>query len=104
MPIYERPVALVLYREDHRFLLDQIIPRAGRTEANFDLIVASQPYRAKSSVNFRAKRIIAPLARALRAGGRLIGIHSHGEDAWRTGGPIHERSGPEKTYCASEPS
>jgi SAM-dependent methyltransferase len=80
MPVYERPIALVLYREDHRFLLDQIIPRAGRTEANFDLIIASQPYRAKSSVNFRAKRIIAPLARALKPGGRLIGIHSHGQD------------------------
>ena len=80
MPVYERPVAIVLYREDHRFLLDSIIPRAGRSEANFDLIIASQPYRAKSSVNFRAKRIIAPLARALRAGGRLIGIHSHGQD------------------------
>jgi hypothetical protein len=80
MPVYERPVAIVLYREDHRFLLDSIIPRAGRTEANFDLIIASQPYRAKSSVNFRAKRIVAPLARALRAGGRLIGIHSHGHD------------------------
>ena len=37
----------------------------GRSEANFDLVIASQPYRAKSSVNFRAKRIIAPLARAL---------------------------------------
>ena len=60
MPVYERPVAIVLYREDHRFLLDAIIPRAGRSEANFDLIIASQPYRAKSSVNFRAKRIIAP--------------------------------------------
>jgi hypothetical protein len=80
MPVYERPVAIVLYREDHRFLLDSIIPRAGRSEANFDLIIASQPYRAKSSVNFRAKRIVAPLARALRAGGRLIGIHSHGQD------------------------
>src|ERR1700687_4623849 len=80
MPVYERPVAIVLYREDHRFLLDSIIPRAGRYEANFVLIIASQPYRAKSSVNFRAKRIIAPLARALRAGGRLIGIHSHGQD------------------------
>src|SRR6202000_1338105 len=79
MPIYERPVALVLYREDHRFLLDSIVPRAGRTEANFDLIIASQPYRAKSSVNFRAKRIIAPRARAPPAGGRLFGIHSHGQ-------------------------
>src|ERR1700749_2168869 len=28
MPVYERPVAIVLYREDHRFLLDSIIPRA----------------------------------------------------------------------------
>ncbi len=80
MPVYERPVVIVLYREDHRFLLDSVIPRAGRTEANFDLIIASQPYRAKSSVNFRARRIVAPLARALRAGGRLIGIHSHGSD------------------------
>jgi hypothetical protein len=80
MPIYERPVVLVFYRDDHRFLLDPIIPRPGRSEANFDLIIASQPYRAKSSVSFRARRIIAPLARALRSGGRLIGIHSYGHD------------------------
>ena len=80
MPVYERPIALVLYREDHRFLLDSIIPRAGKVEANFDLVIASQPYRAKSSLAFRAKRIIAPLAKALRAGGRLIGIHSYGHD------------------------
>ncbi|MBN9002696.1 MAG: hypothetical protein J0H75_11760 [Rhizobiales bacterium] len=80
MPIYERPVALILYREDHQFLLDSVIPRAGRAEANFDLIIASQPYRAKSSEAFRAKRIVAPLARALRPGGRMIGIHSHGSD------------------------
>ena len=35
MPIYERPVALVLYREDHRFLLDSIIPRAGPDRGQF---------------------------------------------------------------------
>ena len=29
-PIYERPVVLVIYREDHRFLLDPIIPRPRR--------------------------------------------------------------------------
>src|SRR5205814_5840539 len=80
MPVYERPVVLVFYREDHRFLIDPLIPRPGRTDANFDLIIASQPYRAKSSVSFRARRIIAPLARALRSGGRLIGIHSYGHD------------------------
>jgi SAM-dependent methyltransferase len=79
-PVYERPIALVLYREDHRFLLDPIIPRPGRAEANFDLVIASQPYRAKASADFKARRVIAPLARALRPGGRLIGIHSYGHD------------------------
>ncbi|HVB89508.1 MAG TPA: hypothetical protein VND97_04850, partial [Beijerinckiaceae bacterium] len=79
-PIYERPVVLVLYREDHRFLLDPIIPRLGAARMDFDLVIASQPYRARASVEFKAKRVIAPLARALGPGGRLIGIHSCGND------------------------
>jgi hypothetical protein len=79
-PVYERPVVLVLYREDHKFLLDPIIPRPGGTMANYDLVIASQPYRARASLEFKAKRVIAPLARAIGPGGRLIGIHSHGHD------------------------
>jgi hypothetical protein len=79
-PIYERPVVLVIYREDHRFLLDPIIPRPGGTLANYDLVIASQPYRARASLEFKAQRVIAPLARALGSGGRLIAIHSHGHD------------------------
>ena len=42
-PLYERPSVLVLYREDHKFLLDQVIPRPGQVHANYDLIVASSP-------------------------------------------------------------
>src|SRR5262245_16302937 len=64
-PVYERPVVLVLYREDHKFLLDPIIPRPGGTVANYDLVIASQPYRARSPLDFKAKRVIAPLAKAL---------------------------------------
>ena len=79
-PVYERPVVLVIYREDHKFLLDPIIPRPGGTVANYDLVMASQPYRARAPLDFKAKRVIAPLARALGPGGRLIGIHSHGND------------------------
>ncbi|MFL5001806.1 MAG: hypothetical protein ACJ8DY_15610 [Xanthobacteraceae bacterium] len=79
-PVYERPVVLVLYREDHKFLLDPIIPRPGGTVANYDLVIASQPYRARSSLEFKAKRVVAPLAKALGPGGRLIAIHSHGND------------------------
>ncbi len=79
-PVYERPVVLVLYREDHRFLLDPIIPRPGTAHADFDLIVAAQPYRARASAKFKAEKIIGPLSRALKRGGRLVGIHSSGND------------------------
>jgi hypothetical protein len=79
-PVYERPVVLVIYRDDHRFLLDPILPHPGGTQAGYDLVIASQPYRARSSLEFKARRVIAPLARALGSGGRLIAIHSHGGD------------------------
>jgi len=79
-PIYDRAVALVLYREDFRFLLSNVIPTQGKSNANFDLVIASQPYRARAPVEFKASRVIAPLARALAPGGRLLGIHSYGRD------------------------
>jgi hypothetical protein len=79
-PVYERPVILILYRDDHRFLLDPIIPRPGGAVADYDLVLASQPYRARASTDFKAKRVLAPLARALGPGGRMIAIHSHGND------------------------
>ena len=79
-PVYERPVVLVIYRDDHRFLLDPILPRPGGTQASYDLVIASQPYRARSPLEFKTRLVIAPLARALGPGGRLIAIHSHGGD------------------------
>jgi hypothetical protein len=79
-PIYERPAALVLYREDFKFLLDDIIPRQGRARADYDLVIASQPYRARVPAEFKASKVIAPLVRGLGPGGRLIGIHSCGGD------------------------
>jgi hypothetical protein len=79
-PVYERPVVLVLYRDDHKFLLDQVRPRRGFTNADYDLVIASQPYRARAPLEFKARRVIAPLARSLAPGGRLIAIHSYGHD------------------------
>jgi hypothetical protein len=79
-PVYERPVALVLYRDDHRFLLDNVIPKQNSPRADFDLIIASQPYRAIASAELKAKNVITPLARALAPNGRLIAIHSLGND------------------------
>lgn len=79
-PIYERPTALVIYRDDFKFLLHDVIPKRGDARADYDLVIASQPYRARASTEFKASRVIAPLARGLRPGGRLLGIHSCGGD------------------------
>jgi SAM-dependent methyltransferase len=79
-PVYERPTALVIYRDDFRFLLDDVIPQQGRARADYDLVIASQPYRARVPAEFKAAKVVAPLSRALRPGGRLLGIHSCGRD------------------------
>lgn len=79
-PVYERPVVLVIYREDYRFLLDAVVPRPGAVRADYDLVMASQPYRLRVPTAFKAQKVLAPLARALGPGGRLIGIHSRGGD------------------------
>lgn len=76
----ETPTTVILYREDCRFLLDQVIPRQGKARADFDLILASQPFRLRAPAGFKARRVLAPLARALGPGGRLLGIHSAGND------------------------
>jgi hypothetical protein len=79
-PIYDRPVVLVIYRDDQRFVLDSVLPKPGKVTADYDLIIASQPYRARAGLEFKAERVVAPLAKALGWGGRLIGIHSAGGD------------------------
>ena len=79
-PVYARPTVLVLYREDHEFLLNDVIPRQDAPAAGYDLIIASQPWRAGTSAQFKASRILAPLSRNLAAGGRLVIIQSAGKD------------------------
>jgi hypothetical protein len=79
-PIYVRPSVLVIYREDHKFLLDGVIPKPGRTFESYDLIIASQPWRARMSAEFKAQKVLAPLARSLTPGGRLLAIQSYGRD------------------------
>lgn len=79
-PVYEKPVVLVIYRADHKFLLDSVMPRRGQGRADYDLVIASQPYRARAPVQFKAQKVLAPLARGLAPGGRMIAIHSHGQD------------------------
>jgi hypothetical protein len=79
-PVYVRPTVLVIYREDHKFLLESVIPKPGRVIDGYDLILASQPWRASQSAQFKAQKILAPLARNLAPGGRLLTIQSAGDD------------------------
>ena len=79
-PVYVRPTVLVVYRDDHRFVLDRVIPKPGRTRGDYDLIIASQPWRARTSAKLKAQRVLAPLVRSLAPGGRLVTVQSYGQD------------------------
>jgi hypothetical protein len=78
--IPETPTTVILYREDCKFMLDRVIPRNSEPKADYDLILASQPFRLRAPTKFKAGRVLAPLAKALGVGGRLLGIHSAGND------------------------
>lgn len=79
-PLVVRPSVLVIYREDHKFLLDAVIPKPGRIFEHYDLILASQPWRARMGAQFKVQKVLAPLARSLAPGGRLLAIQSWGRD------------------------
>jgi hypothetical protein len=79
-PMYVRPSVLVIYRKDHAFLLDDIIPHPGQVGGEYDLAIASQPWRARMSAEFKVQKVLAPIVRSLRQGGRLLAVQSCGDD------------------------
>lgn len=79
-PVYVRPSVLVIYRRDHSFLLDSVIPRPGQVGGDYDLAIASQPWRARMSAEFKVRRILSPLVRSLGPAGRLLAVQSCGDD------------------------
>jgi hypothetical protein len=79
-PLPAKPSVLVVYRKDREFLLKRVIPQPGDPPNRYDLILASQPYRAATSVERKVRSVIVPLARSLAPGGRMVVIHAHGDD------------------------
>ncbi len=79
-PHYRAPAVLVLYRADQRFALDSVIPRRAAAQPPYDLVIASQPFRARLSAERKVRRVLAPLARALAPSGRLLLVQSTGRD------------------------
>ncbi len=78
--LYVTPTVLVIHRSDQAFALDNVVPSMGHPRADFDLILASQPWRSRTSAEFKVRWILAPLSRALRSRGTLLGIQSSGDD------------------------
>ena len=79
-PLYVTPSVLVLYRKDHEWPLSTVIPRKGTPHHEYDLIVAAQPFRARSTAKAKVRNVLAPLARSLAPGGVMVVIQSTGKD------------------------
>ena len=79
-PLYETPSVLVLYRKDHEWPLAPVIPQKGSPHHEYDLIVAAQPFRARSTAKVKVRNVLAPLARSLAPGGCMVVIQSTGKD------------------------
>ncbi len=79
-PLYVTPSVIILYREDQRFMLDNVIPRQGEVPEGYDFMIASQPYRASSPAQTKVKNVLGPLAKSLAPGGRMITVQSFGND------------------------
>ena len=79
-PLYVKPSVLVMYRKDHKFLLDSVLPQQPTPKADYDLVLASQPWRARMDAEFKVKYVLSPLVHALGPAGRLLAVHSIGGD------------------------
>ena len=80
-PTYKSPSVLIIYRQDHEFGLDHIIPQHDGHKNYFDLIIASQPYRSRISVQKKIDYVVKPMIQALASGGKLILVHAMGNDS-----------------------
>ncbi|MBT5218223.1 MAG: hypothetical protein HOI35_07365 [Woeseia sp.] len=80
-PLYIRPTVMVIYREDQRFILDNVIPKRGEAgKGNYDLVVISQPWRARVGAEFKVTKVLSPLVKSLAPCGRAVTIQSAGHD------------------------
>ena len=94
-PIYDHPTALVIYRDDYRFLLNDVIPKRGEGKADYDMVIASQPYRLRAPLEFKAQKVVGAAGARARQG-RAAARHPLARSrtrAWRSS----RRSGRART-------
>ena len=77
---YEQPSAVIIYRKDQEFSLEQIIPKPEESINKFDLVIVSQAYRSRASVDKKVNRVVKPMIDLIAPGGKLAIFHSAGND------------------------
>ena len=77
---YENPSVICIYRKDHEFTLDQIIPTKKESINEFDLVIVSQAYRSRASVEKKVNNVIKPMVSLLAPNGKMVAFHSYGND------------------------
>ena len=77
---YSNPCVIRVYREDNEKHLEKFLQNDYKNN-NYDLIIASQAYRAASSVTAKVKNVIGPLMRLLNKSGKLLITHTSGGDS-----------------------
>jgi hypothetical protein len=79
-PVPIRPSVIILYREDHRLLLNHMLPRPNNIINRYDLVIASHPWQARVSAEKKVSLILLPLVKSLDTGGRMVAIQAAGND------------------------
>ena len=74
---YSNPCLIRIYREDNKGHLEQFLKNDYKNN-DYDLIIASQAYRAASSVEVKVRNVIGPLMKLLNKSGKLLVTHSIG--------------------------
>ena len=77
---YSNPCIIRVYREDNEKHLEKFLQNDYKNN-NYDLIIASQAYRAASSVKVKVNNVIGPLMRLLNKSGKLLVTHTSGGDS-----------------------
>ena len=77
---YSNPCIIRVYREDNHKHLKKFLKNNYKNN-NYDLIIASQAYRAASSVKVKIDNVIGPLMKLLNKSGKLLVTHSVGGES-----------------------
>ena len=79
-PLYIKPTVLIIYRRDREWPLTPVLPSKGPGRHEYDLVIASQPYRARMPASAKVRNVLAPLAGCLARRGRMVVFQSTGKD------------------------